>query len=199
MEVREEALNVLLAELLCEKGLKALGEPILKKPKTLLPDVLLDIRGVKILLEGKRPGKRHELRKKAEDRLDQRVCDMCVMVEYAQLNIPGLQPTTKDLKQALLNGKYNVGFITYVERVGLERWIEGFKPKLKTEFYEGINFQELLSYLMSAYDYVVKEDILDPVVRKIGTELERLAQDLLTEGIDVRRLKDILELYEKQE
>ena len=92
-----------------------------------------------------------------------------------------------------------MGFITYVERVGLERWIEGFKPKLKTEFYEGISFQELLSYLMSAYDYVVKEDILDPVVRKIGTELERLAQDLLTEGIDVRRLKDILELYEKQE
>ena len=81
-EVREEALNVLLAELLAEKGLKALGEVILKKG---YPDVLLDVNGVRIIIEAKKLGRRDELRRSCVERLDRGMCDICVMVEYLSL------------------------------------------------------------------------------------------------------------------
>jgi hypothetical protein len=57
MSLREENLNVVLAELLSEKGLKALGEVILrKKGGRLEPDVLIELNGVRIVIEGKKIG-----------------------------------------------------------------------------------------------------------------------------------------------
>jgi len=54
-EFREEGLNVLLAELLAERDIRALGEVVLKKPTRRFPDVLLVINGIRIVIEGKRP------------------------------------------------------------------------------------------------------------------------------------------------
>jgi hypothetical protein len=57
LSFREENLNVTLAELLTERGLKALGELILRKRKGRQePDVLIELNGVRIAIEGKKPG-----------------------------------------------------------------------------------------------------------------------------------------------
>jgi len=54
MNVAEENLNVMLAELLAERGLKALGEVILRKEgRRPQPDVLLELNGIRIIIEGK--------------------------------------------------------------------------------------------------------------------------------------------------
>jgi hypothetical protein len=83
MEVGEENLNVMLAELLADKGLRALGEVILRKSRGRPePDVLIDLNGVRIVIEGKKPGMWNELVRQCEERLDDNVCDLCVMVEY---------------------------------------------------------------------------------------------------------------------
>jgi len=70
MSIREENLNVTLAELLAERGLKALGEVILRKrggrPE---PDVLVELNGVRIVLEGKKPGMWNVLVANCQDRL----------------------------------------------------------------------------------------------------------------------------------
>ena len=42
-KIREENLNVTLAELLAESGLKAIGEVIIRRK---MPDVLIDINGI---------------------------------------------------------------------------------------------------------------------------------------------------------
>lgn len=193
-DVREEALNVLLAGLLAEKGLKALGEVILKGG---YPDVLLDVSGVRIIIEAKKPGKREELRKNCERRLDKGMCDICAMAEYAMLKVTSISPTVIDLKEALLKGKYNVGFMTYLDRVGLEKWITGFKPKVKSEFYMNIDFQEFITYLMSVYEYTVEEDIITPVVEKLKYVVDGFSRSVLSYGLDVNRLKEILELRGK--
>jgi hypothetical protein len=79
MGLREENLNVVLAELLAERGLKALGEVVLRKkggrPE---PDVLIDLNGVRIVIEGKKPGMWDTLVEQCKERLDNNVCDLVV-------------------------------------------------------------------------------------------------------------------------
>ena len=192
-EVREESLNVTLAELLAEKGLKALGEVLLKKK----PDVLLDISGIRIILEGKKPGRRSGLVEQAEGRLDEGMCDICVMIEYAQVNIGTLEATQKDVKDALVNGRFNIGFMTLADRVGLEKWIKGWS-KPKKDFHENIDFQDLITYLMAVYEQAVQEDVLGPVVRKLDARIHTFARRISKGNINVNRLKEVLELRKKE-
>ncbi|MEM2953752.1 MAG: hypothetical protein QXU21_05705 [Candidatus Bathyarchaeia archaeon] len=193
MSLREENLNVILAELLTEKGLKALGEVILRRkggrPE---PDVLIELNGVRIVIEGKKPGMWDTLVEQCKERLDDNVCDLCVMVEYADIKLRKLVPNQLDVKEALLRGRFNVGFLSYVDRAGLDRWT-GFAPK--PEKYVDVSFDELLTYLMSVYGRVVKEDIIGPVIKKMNEVLDEFAKKVST-SVNVGRLKEVLELKE---
>jgi len=191
MSLREENLNIMLAELLAEKGLKALGEVILrKKGRRLEPDVLIELNGLRILIEGKKPGMWDALVGQCADRLDNNVCDLCVMVEYADIKIDKLVPNQLDVKEALLKGKFNIGFLSYVDRAGLDKWMT-IAPK--PEQYDDVNFDDLLTYLMSAYGRVSREDIIEPVINRINEVLEDFAIRLST-TVNLERLKEVLEL-----
>ncbi|MEM2322862.1 MAG: hypothetical protein QW657_06635, partial [Candidatus Bathyarchaeia archaeon] len=149
MSFREENLNVMLAELLAERGLRALGELILRRGgRRPEPDVLIELNGVRIVVEGKRPGAWNDLVRQCEERLDNNVCDLCVMVEYSNIKLDKLMPSQLDLKNALLNGRFNVGFLSYVDRAGIDKWL-GVAPK--PEKYDNVSFNDLLAYIMSAY------------------------------------------------
>jgi len=126
--VREEDLNVMLAELLSEYCLKAVGEVIIR-----------------------------------------RKCDAVVMVEVVKLppeKQTQLRIGQKMIKQALKNGIFHVGFVTYVDRGGLGRWIP--RMRKKPEFYENVDFQKLVAYLMTTYDALVKEINRDKVLGYLG-------------------------------
>lgn len=195
MSIREENLNVTLAELLTEKGLKALGEVILRKkggrPE---PDVLIELNGVRIIIEGKKLGMWNTLVAQCQERLDNSVCDLCVMVEYVDVKTRKLVPDQSDIKDALLNGQFNIGFLSYIDRVGLDKWI-GVAPK--PEGYKDVGFDELLTYLMSAYSRVVREDIIGPVIQKMNEVLGEFAVKLST-TVDLERLKEVMELEETE-
>ncbi len=191
MSLREENLNVLLAELLAEKGLKALGEVILrKKSGRAEPDVLLELNGVRIVIEGKKPGMWDTLIEQCNKRLDENICDLCVIVEYADVKVNNLVPTQLDVKNALLRGKFNVGFLSYVDRAGLDKWLG---VASKSEKYIEVSFDELLTYLMSAYSRVIKEDIVEPVINRMNDVLNDFAAEIST-SINVERLRQVLEL-----
>jgi hypothetical protein len=181
----------MLAELLAEKGLKALGEVILRKkggrPE---PDVLVELNGVRIVIEGKKPGMWNALVVDCQDRLDNNVCDLCVMVEYADYKVKKLVPNQADMKDSLLSGRFNIGFLSYIDRAGLDKWT-GIPSK--PELYKDVGFDDVLTYLMSAYSRVVSVDIIDPVIRKMNEVLAEFAVKLST-TIDIERLKDVLEL-----
>jgi hypothetical protein len=191
MSLREENLNVVLAELLAERGLKALGEVVLRKrggrPE---PDVLIDLNGVRIVIEGKKPGMWDALVEQCKERLDNNVCDLCVMVEYSDIKLRKLVPDQLDVRDALLRGRFNVGFISYVDRAGLDKWT-GVAPK--PEKYVNVGFDELLTYLMSAYSRVVREDIIGPVIKRMNEVLDEFAVKVST-AINVERLREVLEL-----
>ncbi|SRR6266581_2068118 len=197
MSIREESPNVMLAELLAERGLKALGEVIMKKAgKRPEPDVLIVLNGVRIVIEGKKPGMWDELVKQCQERLDNNVCDLCVMVEYAKLDLASkLTLDQLDVKNALLKGKFNIGLVSYVHRAGLSRWMSTLS---KPEEYRDIDFDELLTYLMSAYSQVVREDIIEPVRIRMEETLREFSTRLAT-TVNLERLMDVLEIREKEE
>jgi len=184
-----------LAELLADRGLKALGEVILRKkggrPE---PDVLLELNGVRIVLEGKKPGMWDALVTGCQDRLDNNVCDLCVMVEYTDFKVKKLLPNQADIRESLLKGRFNIGFLSYVDRAGLDKWMGVVS---KPEQYKDVGFDDLLTYLMSAYSRVVSVDIIDPVIKRMNEVLGEFAVKLST-TVNVNRLKDVLELKETE-
>jgi hypothetical protein len=191
MSLREENYNIILAELLTERGLKALGEVILrKKGRRPEPDVLIELNGVRIVIEGKKLGMWDVLVDQCKERLDNNVCDLCIMVEYADVKLKKLVPNQLDVKDALLKGKFNMGFLSYVDRAGLDRWM-AVTPK--TEKYVDVGFDDLLTYVMSVYSRVVKEDIMGPVIARMNEVLGDFAAEVST-VIDVERLREVLEL-----
>jgi hypothetical protein len=199
MEVGEENLNVMLAELLTDKGLRALGEVILRKSRGRPePDVLIDLNGVRIVIEGKKPGMWNELVRQCEERLDDNVCDLCVMVEYVnfeKLLNERLSLDQSYIKKFLLKGVYNVGFMSYIARVGFDRWLG---LPVKYEKYENVGFDDLLAYLMTAYNKVVGEDVIGPVIAKMKEVLDEFAKNTAP-MVNVERLKETLELRERED
>jgi len=196
MSLREESLNVILAELLTERGLKALGEVILRRKRGRPePDVLIELNGVRIVIEGKKPGMWNALVEQCKKRIDDNVCDLCVMVEYAHVKLDKLMPSQLDVKKSLLNGKFNVGFLSYVDRAGLDKWLG---VTSKPEKYVDVSFDDLLTYLMSAYTRVVKEDIISPVIERMGEVLDEFAMKV-SAHVNVERLKEVLELKKVEE
>jgi len=195
MSTREENLNVMLAELLAEKGLKALGEVILRRRgRRPEPDVLIELNGVRIVIEGKKPGMWDVLAKQCQERLDNNICDLCVMVEYADIKSEKLLPDQLEIKDALLKSRFNIGFLSFIDRAGLDKWI-GIAPK--PEQYQDVGFDDLLAYLMSAYSRVVSEDVVEPVIKKMNEVLREFAVNLST-TINLDRLKEVLELKESE-
>jgi hypothetical protein len=196
VSIREENLNVMLAELLTEKGLKALGEVVLrKKGERPEPDVLIELNGVRIVLEGKKLGMWDALVKQCQERLDNNVCDLCVMVEYADVRTTQLVPDQSDVKNALLNGRFNIGFLSYIDRVGLDKWTG---VASKPEYYRDVGFDELLTYLMSVYGRVVREDIITPVIKRMNEVLGEFAGNL-SPIVDLERLMEVMEIEETEE
>lgn len=196
ISIREENLNVMLAELLVESGLRAIGEVVIKHR---MPDVLVDLSGIRMVIEGKYPGNRKTLREQAIKRIDEGICDIVVMVEYVKLPLPSsLYITQKEIKEALRSGRFNVGFMTYIERIGIEKWIS-LKKRYKSEFYEDVDFRDLLAHILSVYDYVVSEDIIKPVVEKLENSVFKFAENVLSARVNVDRVKRALELGEGAE
>jgi hypothetical protein len=117
------------------------------------------------------------------------------MVEYADVKLRKLVPNQLDVKDALLKGKFNVGFLSYVDRAGLDKWM-AVPPK--PEKYLDVGFNDLLTYLMSVYSRVVKEDIMGPVIKRMNEVLDDFAAKVST-TISIERLREVLELEETEE
>ncbi len=196
-KVREENLNVMLAELLAESGIKAIGEPILKRQ---MPDILVYINGIRVIIEGKYLGKRTELYRKACERIDKGLCEVVMMVEYVKLKQESQQqiyPHQKEIKKILRESLFNVGFVTYVDRIESIPELSGEKPPAR--FKENADFKELVASLMLVYDSIIKENVLDSVIEKMEEKISLFSEKIMVDNPNIERLKGVLELSEEEE
>jgi len=151
---REENLNVELARLLAQAGLKVYGEALLSKH--VRPDALLKFNGVTVIIEGKKTGGWNELLKQCRERLESGECDICVMVEYVKVESDSMSLTQEDIASALKHGRFNAGVRTAADT--LEKW--GLIAPSRQEKYENVDFQTLAWIIYQAYIYV-KRDAAD--------------------------------------
>jgi hypothetical protein len=119
------------------------------------------------------------------------------MVEYVnfeKLLNERFFPDQSYIKKFLLKGVYNVGFMSYIARVGLDKW----RDLPKYEKYESVGFDDLLAYLMTAYNKVVGEDVIGPVIAEMKKVLDEFAKNTAP-MVNVERLKETLELRERED
>jgi hypothetical protein len=162
---------------LTERGPKALGSNFDKEKGRPEPDVLIELNGVRIVIEGKKPGMWKALVDQCKERLDSNVCDLCVIVEYTDVKLKKLVPDQLDVKDALLKGRCNIGLFSHIDRAGLDMWLP-VAPK--PEEYADVGFDEFLTYLMSTYTRVVSEDIMGPVINRMNEVLGEFVSKVIT-------------------
>ncbi|MGD2249330.1 MAG: N-6 DNA methylase [Candidatus Methanofastidiosia archaeon] len=195
-KIREENLNVMLAELLAKSGLKAIGEPIIKRK----PDVLVHINGIRVIIEGKYPGNRKNLYKKAYERIDEGLCEAVMMVEYVNLKKDiqeQIYLDQKEIKKILKHSSFNVGIVTYVDRVS-HHVPELVGGKISPKFMEKIDFKELVAFLIQTYDSIIKENVLDNILENMEEKISQFSEKIMMDEPNIERLKEVLELHEKE-
>lgn len=100
---REEAINVQLANILTERGFEASGETVRGRAR---PDVLVNLQGLKLVLEGRVASQRTSLFRDAAERVESGVADISMAVLYPQdlQTAAGMRDLTRRIERARFSG-----------------------------------------------------------------------------------------------
>ncbi len=176
--VREEVLNVKLAELLSKRGIVSVPETILKLGvKKRLPDIVItDYHGLRVVLEGKiytKSSFRNQLEIQCSQRLEERVAIMVIGVIYPDsLRYSTGSTIEKELSKCKLELKV-------FSEVGTTPWI--------TSDVEGLS-----EILRRVYDQLVREDIVNSTVDELRECIEFSSMNFSSSPGLEERLRELL-------
>jgi hypothetical protein len=174
--VREEVVDVTLAEVLGEYGLE--GVSLLHLDGW--PDVYLPLAGRRVLLEAKEAGQDRELEKQLDERLRGNLCDVAVGVIYprevvVQRSGDLLPPTPQEVRNRLRETKLKLIVRTHARTIG---------PR-------DSKLAELPELLRRLTELAVPEEVIGEAVQRIQRGVEAFTSELGgMEGIR-RVVKDI--------
>ncbi len=185
-QVREEVLNVLLAELLERRGLWSVPESTRRRAGDdhhRLPDVTLaDLWGVRIILEGKIRDSEQERRKvlsSARRLVEEGLCPICLAVLYP----PELRNgrTLPALRQALETATFHVRVISEGDDGA---WTEA-------------NVDTLVEIVRRGYELLVREDVVARAVAELEVAIDSSARVIAAGRGTTDRLADLLGIPEE--
>lgn len=156
--VREETANVALAEILEEYGMPSAS---LVQIHGDIPDIYLVERGVRVILEMKKEGRREELIEQMGDRLDEGVCEIVFGVIFPTDVTEGgiAAPSALEVKQGLKDASLTV----------LIQSMSSDSELTRVEDTQVSDLPELVSrYTGEALD----EDELDEAVERVSDSIE---------------------------
>jgi hypothetical protein len=183
-EIREEVLNVLLAELLEERGLWSVPESIRhgRGRDRRLPDITLaDLWGVRIILEGRileNAEDRESLLRDARRRVEEGLCPICLAVLYPSRLRGGR--TLPALRQELEHASLEVRVIS-----------EGHEGTWTASTVEG-----LVEIVRRGYELLVAEDVVTGTVADLQAAIDVAAETLVAGRGRTERLADLLGIPE---
>ena len=176
--LREEVLNVKLAELLSRGGMLSVPESILThETGRRLPDVTIgDYWGVRVVLEGRieeRPNVRDALERDCMKRLEEGIASIVIGILYP----PELRNADwATLEQILQNVRLRIK--VFIEAGG-DDWVES-------------NLDGLSAVLRRTYESLVHEDIVNVAVEELKNGIETASQALAHFPGVGQRLRGIL-------
>jgi len=195
MTQRQEVLNVLLAQLLQERGVIAAPEQILRvEPGAVrLPDVLVDFQGLRLMIEAefKGAGAERAAYDKARERVETAIAHIGVAVVYpAELKRTAFKNLKRDLESATL--KYiivNEAVLTFGLQLGL------FTKEGDPRFSEG-GIDDLVEALSRCYEQLVRDETLERAVARLQADIDWFALAVSTKSGPLGRLADALNVGE---
>ena len=173
MASRQEVLNVILAQLLQERGLVAAPEEILRQPtkERRLPDVIIDFQGLRLAIEAEFGAQNSNVAwRKARKRVEEAVAHIGVAVVYpVRLKRVAFERLRSELQQCSL--QYAV--FTEANEPTAQRLL--FKQEVtqesKPSFSRG-NVDELGNAIRRSYEQLVKDETLDKAVELLEGIIE---------------------------
>jgi hypothetical protein len=183
-QVREEVINVLLAQVLEQRGLWSVPESIRRSVGggQRLPDVtLVDLWGIRIIIEGKfhdDEGQRRAVLKKAQRRVEEGLCQISLAVLYP----PELR---------------NFATLT-AQRHALET--ATFEVRVLSEADDGnwgtADVSELVEIVQRGYEVLVREDVVAKAVAELQGAIDSSARVLAAGRGTTEKLADLLGIPE---
>jgi len=181
MRYRQEVFNVLLAQLLQERGVLSAPETILKYDPSRsrrMPDVLVDFNGLRTVIEGEiestadAPGRALS---SAQRRVEEGIAHIGVALVYPA-HLQG--SAFARLKAELTACQFQVAVVTEAVSSG-------------SGFVSG-NLDDLENALRHAFDQLVQEDVVAEAVALLDAGIERFAGVIMTKKGIAERVADIL-------
>lgn len=180
---RQEVFNVLLAQLLQERGVVSAPESIVKsgiERKRRMPDVIVNFNGLRTAIEGE-VGDKAEAQecavRSARERVEAGIAHIGIAIVYPP-ELRSLDFST--LKPALANSQLQIAIVTESEDTG---------------FTVG-NVDYLESALRRAFDHLIQEDVVARAVAALDAGIEQFAAAIATKGGIIGRVADSLGIRE---
>lgn len=180
---RQEVFNVLLAQLLQERGVISAPEEVLKiagEPGRKMPDVLVDYAGLRIAIEGEvddQPNYAQNALESAKKRVEQGIAHIGVAIIYtAELRELDFAPLKSNLAQCELR-------IAVVSEAGT------------TDYRRG-NVDDLGDMLRRTFGELVKEDVVTKAVHELENGIDLFGGTVVNDAGTVGRLAQILGIQE---
>lgn len=200
MPVRQEVLNVALAQLLQERGLVAAPEQVLRRMREAgdegiaMPDVIVDFQGLRLIIEGEFGHRTHGAQAAAEEKACQAALERVELglahVGMALTYPSGLREVQADrLTRELAEATLGFAIITEATEAPLEL----FPDKKRVDFARG-KLDDLVEALRRAYEQLVRDEVLDQAARWVKGSIERFVDSLLGQPATTERFKAALEL-----
>jgi len=178
---RQEVLNVLLAQLLQERGVVTAPESIVRSgPERRMPDVIVSFHGLRTAIEGEvsdRPEAQERAIHSARSRVEEGIAHVGIATVYpAQLR----QTPFGELKNALAASRLQIAIVT---ESGGSGFVVG-------------NVDYLESALRNAFEQLVQEDVVARAVAALDAGIEQFASTIAGKGGILGRVAETLGIRE---
>jgi hypothetical protein len=166
MASRQEVLNVILAQLLKERGLVAAPEEILQRPtrERRLPDVIVDFQGLRLAIEAEFGAQNRRIAwEKACKRVQEAIAHIGVAVVYpTRLKTVAFDRLNSELQRCTLQ------FAVFTEANEPDGQRLLFKREVEPSFSRG-TVDDLGNAIRRSYDQLVRDDTLGRAVQLLET------------------------------
>ena len=156
---REEVINVQLATILASQGLDANAETIVSGR---LPDVLINLEGIKLTLEGRTSSQQASLMRDASKRIEEGLADISMAIVYPE----GLGRASSMARlQAQIESSRYSGAVFYIDSIGLA-----------SISFENASLDEIVQTINTVYRLRIQNDVVRDQVKSLNDTIERVVQ-----------------------
>jgi hypothetical protein len=171
--VRQEVLNVLLAQLLHERGLEVVPEQIIKEPSGFrrMPDVIVDFQGLRLAIEGEFASRTaHEkASRSAKQRVEDGIAHMGIALVYPSA-LREMGRSIDELKTSLASARLEFAIITENEATPQESLFP-LVVRAPAQFVKG-ELDDLAEELRKSYERLIQDRVLERAVKFLDQGIE---------------------------